>query len=83
MDLASPRRLYLVALRDRVRGSLSEEPTMENLIKILIAIFLPPLSAFLQVGLSFHFLLNIVLTLLGGLPGMVHALWLLLKERRG
>lgn len=56
---------------------------MENLIKILIAIFLPPLSAFLQVGLSFHFLLNIVLTLLGGLPGMVHALWLLLKDRRG
>jgi uncharacterized membrane protein YqaE (UPF0057 family) len=32
------------------------------------------------VGLTMHFLLNIVLTLLGGLPGMIHALWLVLKK---
>lgn len=53
---------------------------MGNIINILLAIFLPPVSAFLQVGLGFHFWLNIVLTLLGGLPGSVHALWLLLSR---
>ena len=45
-----------------------------NLLKIVLAIFVPPVAAFLQVGFSLQFLVNIVLTLLGGLPGMVHAL---------
>ena len=47
---------------------------MNNLLKILLAIFLPPVCAFIQVGLSLHFFINIVLTLMGGLPGMVHRL---------
>ena len=54
-----------------------------DLLKIVLAIFLPPVAAFLQVGLSLHFFLNIVLTLLGGLPGMVHALWLVVKKKTG
>ncbi|MEZ6184575.1 MAG: YqaE/Pmp3 family membrane protein [Planctomycetota bacterium] len=52
-----------------------------TLLKIILAILLPPLAAFLQVGLSMHFLLNIILTLLGGLPGMVHALWLIASQK--
>lgn len=52
-----------------------------DIIKILLAIFLPPVAAFLQVGLSLHFFLNILLTLLGGLPGSVHALWLVVKNK--
>lgn len=52
-----------------------------SIVKILLAIFLPPVAAFLQVGLSLHFFLNIILTLLGGLPGSVHALWLIVKDK--
>lgn len=52
-----------------------------NILKIILAIFLPPVAAFLQVGLTFHFVLNIVLTVLGGLPGMVHALWLVVTKK--
>jgi uncharacterized membrane protein YqaE (UPF0057 family) len=52
------------------------------IIKILLAIFLPPVAAFLQVGLGLHFWLNIVLTLLGGLPGVVHALWLIVADKK-
>ncbi len=52
---------------------------MSKLVLILLAIFLPPVAAFLVVGLGVHFWLNILLTLLGGLPGMVHALWLVAK----
>lgn len=52
------------------------------LIKILLAIFLPPVAAFLQVGVGLHFWVNILLTLLGGIPGMVHALWLVVKDKR-
>ncbi len=53
---------------------------MGKVIEILLAIFLPPVSAFLQVGLGFHFWINIVLTLIGVLPGSIHALWLLLRK---
>jgi uncharacterized membrane protein YqaE (UPF0057 family) len=52
-----------------------------KLIKIILAIFLPPVAAFLQVGLSMHFWLNILLTLCFGLPGMIHALWLVLTDK--
>ena len=45
-----------------------------DLVKIILAIFLPPIAAFLQVGFSLHLLINIVLTLFGLLPGSVHAL---------
>lgn len=51
-----------------------------SILKIILAIFLPPVAAFLQVGLSGHFLLNVLLTLLGGLPGMIHALWLVVNK---
>jgi len=54
-----------------------------NLVKIICAIVLPPVAAFLQVGLSKHFFINIILTLLGFLPGMIHALWLLVNNKRG
>ncbi len=54
---------------------------MMALMKVLLAIFLPPVAAFLQVGLGLHFWINIILTLLGGLPGSVHALWLIAAQK--
>lgn len=51
-----------------------------DLIKVIIAILLPPLGVFLQVGLGKHFWINILLTLLGYIPGLVHAIWILAKE---
>ncbi|HVG81259.1 MAG TPA: YqaE/Pmp3 family membrane protein, partial [Methylomirabilota bacterium] len=36
-----------------------------DVIRILLAIILPPLGVFLQVGIGLHFWLNILLTLLG------------------
>ena len=52
-----------------------------SILKIILAIFLPPAAAFMQVGTSTHFWINIVLTLLGGVPGMIHALWLVLTKK--
>lgn len=51
-----------------------------DIIRILLAFFLPPLGVFLQVGLGLHFWLNILLTLCGWLPGIIHALWVILKK---
>ena len=44
-----------------------------DLIRILTAILLPPLGVFLQVGIGFHFWLNVLLTLLRYVPGIIHA----------
>ena len=46
-------------------------------LSIILAILLPPLGVFLQVGLGLHFWLNILLTLLGYVPGLVHAIWII------
>lgn len=51
-------------------------------IKLIFAIIFPPVAALLQVGLGLHFWLNILLSLLGGLPGMVHALWLIFSDQQ-
>lgn len=51
-----------------------------DVIRILAAIILPPLGVFLQVGLGLHFWLNILLTLLGYVPGIIHAVWVVLRR---
>ena len=53
------------------------------IVLVLLAIFLPPVAAFLVVGLSTHFWINLILTLLGWLPGTVHALWLVVGQPAG
>jgi uncharacterized membrane protein YqaE (UPF0057 family) len=52
-----------------------------EIIKIICAIILPPLGVFLQVGLDKHFWINILLTLLGYIPGIVHAIWVVAKNK--
>jgi uncharacterized membrane protein YqaE (UPF0057 family) len=51
-----------------------------DLLRIIIAILLPPLGVFLQVGIGKHFWINIVLTLLGYIPGIVHAVYIIAKK---
>ena len=50
-----------------------------DLLRIIIAILLPPLGVFSQVGISKHFWINILLTILGYIPGIVHAVWVIAK----
>ena len=50
-----------------------------DLLRIVIAILLPPLGVFLQVGIGMQFWINIVLTILGYIPGIVHAIWVIVK----
>ena len=50
-----------------------------DLLRIIAAILLPPLVVFLQVGIGKHFWINIVLTILGFVPGIIHAVWVIAK----
>jgi uncharacterized membrane protein YqaE (UPF0057 family) len=52
-----------------------------DIIRVILAVLLPPLGVFLQVGFSLQFWINILLTLLGYVPGIIHALWVVLRTR--
>jgi uncharacterized membrane protein YqaE (UPF0057 family) len=64
----------------RARTRTINEEIAVDLIRILVSILLPPLGVFLQVGIGLHFWLNILLTLLGYIPGIVHAIWIIAKR---
>jgi uncharacterized membrane protein YqaE (UPF0057 family) len=51
-----------------------------DLIRLLLAVLLPPLGVFTQVGLGLQFWLNILLTLLGYIPGVIHAVYIIARE---
>jgi len=51
-----------------------------GIIQVIASILLPPLGVFLTMGVSQALLINVVLTLLGWVPGIIHALWLLSKK---
>lgn len=58
----------------------TRKPVIVDVIRILIAILLPPVGVFLQVGLGLQFWLNILLTLCGYVPGIIHAIWVILRK---
>ncbi|MEX1063302.1 MAG: YqaE/Pmp3 family membrane protein [Balneolaceae bacterium] len=51
-----------------------------DILKIIFAVILPPLGVFLEVGLTGAFWLNILLTLLGYIPGIIHAVYIIGKH---
>ncbi|KAB8076038.1 UPF0057-domain-containing protein [Aspergillus leporis] len=50
--------------------------TCSMLCLILITLFIPPLGVFLISGCGVDFFINILLTILGYLPGHIHAFYL-------
>jgi uncharacterized membrane protein YqaE (UPF0057 family) len=50
-----------------------------KLLLIIIAILIPPLAVGLKAGIGGALILNIVLTIFFYLPGLLHALWVILK----
>lgn len=50
-----------------------------TLLLIILAIIFPPLGVGLKVGLKGQFWLNVLLTILGFVPGIIHALYVILS----
>jgi uncharacterized membrane protein YqaE (UPF0057 family) len=51
-----------------------------NIVRIILALLLPPVAAFLTVGIGLHFWINILLSLFFYVPGMIHAIWLVVRN---
>jgi uncharacterized membrane protein YqaE (UPF0057 family) len=50
---------------------------MNSILKLIIAVLLPPLGVLIEEGVGKQLLINIVLTIFGYLPGIIHATWLI------
>lgn len=54
---------------------------MDNtIVAVIVCVLLPPLAVILKRGFDKHFFINIVLCILGYIPGLVHALWICFKK---
>ncbi|WP_066377163.1 MULTISPECIES: YqaE/Pmp3 family membrane protein [unclassified Anabaena] len=51
-----------------------------KLVRFLLGLLVPPLGVFLTVGVGPTLVINILLTLLGWLPGSIHAIWVIAKH---
>lgn len=51
-----------------------------KLLRIIAGLLVPPLGIFLTVGVGPTLFINILLTLLGWVPGSIHALWVIVKH---
>lgn len=84
MDFQLPRLELVSPFRDprlfvKIGALLKWEGPLD-LLRIILAIFIPPVAAFLTVGITLHFWINILLCLFFVVPGMIHALWLVVKK---
>jgi len=52
---------------------------MSKLVLILLSLFLPPLAVYLKTNSAKHTIINILLCILFYIPGVLHALYLVLK----
>ena len=50
-----------------------------TLLLVIIAILIPPLGVGLKAGIGAPLIINIILTLLFYVPGLLHALYVILK----
>ena len=73
--------LFSLHLTLTVNGiSISAQPLHNgdmDIIRIILSILLPPLGVFLQVGIGAQFWINILLTLFGYIPGVIHAVYII------
>ena len=55
---------------------------MDNkIVLIIISILLPPLAVFLKNGAGKDLLINIILCFLFYVPAIIHAIWLVTKQK--
>ncbi|WP_295617865.1 YqaE/Pmp3 family membrane protein [Chamaesiphon sp. GL140_3_metabinner_50] len=51
-----------------------------KLLPLILGIFIPPVGVFMTYGIGPTLFINIGLTLLGWIPGSIHAVWAIAKQ---
>ncbi|TYJ54589.1 hypothetical protein B9479_004719 [Cryptococcus floricola] len=53
-----------------------------DVLLYFIALFIPPIPVFMKRGCAADFWINILLFILGWIPGVIHAWWIISKYER-
>ncbi len=77
---ASDSRVRDARRRRRVRR-VAQKEVLVDFFRVLVSIVILPLGLFWQVGITGQFWLNVVLTILGYVPGLIHAIYIILTRR--
>lgn len=59
---------------------MTHDSASSDILPIILAILLPPVGVAMEVGISKQFWINVLLTLLGYVPGIVHAVYIIAKR---
>lgn len=59
---------------------MSSSDGSADLLRVLLSAIIPPLGVFLQEGIGTQFWINVLLTLMGYIPGLVHAVWIIARR---
>lgn len=51
-----------------------------DLVVLIVTLLIPPLGVALKVGFGLQFWVNVALTLLGHIPGIIHGVYVVLKN---
>jgi uncharacterized membrane protein YqaE (UPF0057 family) len=51
-----------------------------KLVEILITVLIPPLGVAMRYGLSGKFWINLLLTILGYIPGLIHGIYVQINK---
>lgn len=66
---------------ERALGKRTPPPmSLADFIRVIFSVIIPPLGVFLQEGFGAQFWINVLLTLLGYVPGLVHAIWIIARR---
>lgn len=52
-----------------------------KIVQLALGVLIPPLGIFLTYGIGTTLIISIVLTLLGWVPGSIHAVWAIAKHQ--
>ncbi len=58
-----------------------DKEVVVDFFRIIVSIIVPPLGVYWQVGFTGQFWINVLLTLLGYVPGLIHAIYIILTRR--
>ncbi len=53
-----------------------------KILQLILCLLFPPIAVYLIHGAGKDLVINILLTIIGGIPGVIHALYLWLKDNK-
>jgi uncharacterized membrane protein YqaE (UPF0057 family) len=74
-------KLIKKEIREKLKEARKTKSSVDPIILIILAILLPPLAVYLVDDISTPFWIDLILTLLFFLPGMIYALYIVLTSQ--